>query len=335
MARLDSDAINAILANNKQATLDDRKALEVTLEDVNSFGNRESLTEVFEGIAGYNSMLRERITFINDSLTLAIPFTRENLYLICAYSGNGKSTAAANVSHPLWKQGKKTLVLSNEESKQDILFRVACLELGYSFNEYKKGKMPADKQLEVARLFPEVSKYVKILDVNYKNGLTTKLEGVKNALKAVQESDYSCVMIDYFQLIKYSVEKSQASTYDVLDDLRIWLGQYIKRSRIPVVIFAQLHSIGKRNNKDLDSRIKACPTIYETATVVLEMIPNFEDQTTDWIIHKDRFGLQGKKISCAFDRGRYVPLTQEYKQRIVNNKLQELEKKMHHGSDEN
>ena len=269
-------------------------------------------------------MLSEKITFINESLTMAIPFTRENLYLICAYTGNGKSTIAANISFPLYKQGKKVLVLSNEESKQDILFRISCLELGYNFNDYKKGIMEISRQSEVAKRFPDIAQCVKVLDVNYKEGLTTKLEGVKNALEAVKNADYSCVMIDYYQLIQYSVADHTRGRYDVLNDLRIWMGQYIKNSNIPIVIFAQLHSFGKRQNKDLDSRIKECPSIQEPATVVIEVIPNFVDQTSEFIIHKDRFGMAGHKIECGFDKGRYINYTDEFKRSVLEKKLDNL-----------
>lgn len=298
--------------------------LDVSLDDINDFGSKASLKTMFTDIAKYNKMLAEKITFINDSLTSAIPFTRENLYLIAAYTGSGKSTIAANISFPLWKQGKKILVLSNEESQQDVLFRIACLELGYNFNDYKKGMMPIPTQSECLKRFPEISQYVKVIDVNYKNGLTTTLEGVKNALNSVKESDYSCALIDYYQLIQYSMVDKTRGRYDVLNDFRIWLGQYIKNSNVPIVVFAQLHSIGKRQNKDLDSRIKECPAVLEPATVVLEAIPNFEDQTTEFIIHKDRFGMQGNRISCGFDKGRYVNMTEEFKRSILEKKLDRL-----------
>jgi hypothetical protein len=320
MSKLNDAQIQKILGQ------DERDNVDVSLEDINSFGNRESLKDMFTDIAKYNKMLQERIVFCNESLTAAIPFTRENLYLICAYSGSGKSSMSANISWPLWKQSKKTLIISNEESKQDVLFRIACLELGFNFNSYKKGHMPIEQQKQAVQLFPEISKYVKIFDVNYKNGLTTKLEGIKNALEKIKDEDFSCAMIDYYQLVKYSIYNKQASTYEVLDDLRIWLGQYIKRSRVPVVVFAQLHSLGKRNMKDLDGRIKACPTIYETATCVLELIPNFEEQTSDLIIHKDRFGLAGFKIICGFDRGRFVNYTDDFKRMVLDKKLRELQK---------
>lgn len=282
--------------------------IQVSLDDIESFGNKESMTEMLTDIGKYKKMLAERITLINDALSATIPFTRENLYLFCAYTGSGKSTVAANITYPLWKQKKKTLVISNEESKQDIMFRIACLDLGLNFNDYKKGQMPNEDILKVVRLFPEISQYVKVLDVTYQDGLTTKIEGIKKALESVKkEESYSCVLIDYFQLIKYSLKDSKKTGYDNLNDLRIWLGQYIKSSTMPIVLFAQLYSVSKKGGaKDIDTRIKDCTSIVEPATVIIEIVPNFDNKTSEFIIHKDRFGRAGNKIVCGFEKGRYT-----------------------------
>lgn len=324
MASISKEVVDKILADNSA----EKQDVEVTLDDLESFGNRESINKMFQSIASYNAMLKEKITFVNDDLTKAIPFTRENLYLLCAYSGSGKSTVAANVSYPLWKQGKKSLVISNEESEQDILFRIACLDLGYNFNDYKKGRMPKALQKECMMLFPDISKCVKVVDVNYKAGITTKVEGVKNILEMIKDKDFSCAMIDYYQLIKRSTDNPNAGSYEILNDFRIWLGQYIKRANIPIVVFAQLHSLGKRNNKDLDSRIKHCPDIYEPSTVVIEIVPNFEEHTSDFIIHKDRFGFAGMKITCPFDRGRFVNMDSEALKRMQQQKVDTLQDKL-------
>jgi len=134
-------------------------------------------------------------------------------------------------------------------------------------------------------------------------------------------------MIDYYQLIRKSISNPSASPYEVLNDLRIFFGQYIKRANVPIVIFAQLHSLGKRNNKDLDSRIKMGPEIYETATVVIEMIPNFEDKSTEFVIIKDRFGYAGNRLTFAFDKGRFVPVDQEVLEKRRQEEIKEIEEK--------
>lgn len=303
----------------------------ISLGDIESFGNKDSMREMLTDIGKYKKMLSQRITLINDALSATIPFTRENLYLFCAYTGSGKSTVAANITFPLWKQKKKTLVISNEESKQDILFRIACLDLGLNFNDYKKGMMPNEDMMRVVSLFPEISEYVKVLDVTYQDGITTKVEGIKKALEAVKKEDsYSCVLIDYFQLVKYSIKDSKKTAYENLNDLRVWLGQYIKGSTMPVVLFAQLYSVSKKGGaKDIDTRIKDCSAIVEPATVIIEIVPNYDNQTSEFIIHKDRFGKQGNKIVCGFDKGRYIMVSDdEVQQRTMTHKIAHAQAKL-------
>lgn len=312
----------------KNSTKDE---LDISLDEIESFGNKDSLRGMLTNIHRYNQMLKERITLINEPLSATVPFTRENLYLFCAYTGSGKSTVAANITYPLFKQGKKVLVLSNEESEQDVIFRVACLELGLNFNDYKKGNMSSEDQLKVLSLFPTITESVKVLDVTYKDGITTKVEGIKKALEAVKKQDsYSCVLIDYYQLIKYSLSDPKKTAYDNLNDLRVWLGQYIKSSSMPVVLFAQLYSVSKKGGaKDIDTRIKDCTSIVEPATVIIEVVPNFDTQTSDFIIHKDRFGRAGSRITCGFEKGRYTKITpDELHKRELQGRLKEQEEKL-------
>jgi hypothetical protein len=315
----------------KIAGKDGSSEVNLSLGEIESFGDKDSLREMLTDIGKYKKMLGERITLVNDELSASVPFTRENLYLFCAYTGSGKSTVAANITFPLYKQQKKTLVISNEESKQDVLFRVACLELGFNFNDYKKGSMTHEDMMKVVALFPDISQYVKVIDVTYQEGLTTKIEGIKKALEAVKKEDsYSCVLIDYFQLVKYSIKDPKRSAYENLNDLRVWLGQYIKSSTMPVVLFAQLYSLSKRGGaKDIDARIKDCSAIVEPATVIIEVVPNFENRTSAFIIHKDRFGRAGHRIVCGFENGRYIMISDdEAQEREKEGKLSSAEREL-------
>ena len=67
----------------------------------------------------------------------------------------------------------------------------------------------------------------------------------------------------------------------------------------------------RQKAKDIDTRIKDCSSIVEPATVILEIVPNFDNKTSEFIVHKDRFGRTGARIVCGFDHGRYVTLTDE------------------------
>lgn len=304
-------------------------------EHIDAFGNKESLAKMYNGIAAYRKMLSEKITFINDELSAIIPFAQKNLYLMCATSGTGKSTTAANISHPLWKQKKKVLVIANEESAEDVLFRIACLELGYNFNMFKKNKMPLAQIKEVAALYPSISEYVKVIDVAANNGITTHAEGIRNILNAVKGKEFSCVLIDYWQNIKRS-ETHESSHYHILDNLRLFLMQYIKQDDTPpVVMFAQIYpGVGKRSTV-IEDRIKMGKTIYEAATVVVEIVTDFDTSSTKFIIAKDRFGYQGKYLNTVYDNGRYRSVTEdEFREHVNSIQLGNISTKIDMGEDD-
>ncbi|NDB85297.1 MAG: hypothetical protein EB127_21735, partial [Alphaproteobacteria bacterium] len=104
----------------------------------------------------------------------------------------------------------------------------------------------------------------------------------------------------------------------------------IQLSKQPVVLFAQLYSVSKKGGaKDIDTRIKDCTAIVEPATVIIEVVPNFEAQTSEFIIHKDRFGRAGNKIVCGFEKGRYVKISmEEIVEREKRGKLKQQEEKL-------
>jgi len=253
----------------------------------------------------------------------------DHLYLHGDFTVTHNTSLSANIAYPLWQENKKILWISNEENKEDIMMRIACLHYRYTFNDYKKGYMEESKIGDCMKLFPTIAKYVHIFDVGYRDGLTTKVEAIMNILEAAKaENQYSCILLDYYQLVKFSINNPTKSAFQVLDDFRIFLMRYIKGCNIPVVLFAQLHSIGKRNNKALDSRIKDGPTIYEAATVVMEIVPDFEKSTTDVIIHKDRFGLAGNRLLLGFDKGKFVRHTPEFSRSVTEQALDKMQREV-------
>ena len=300
----------------------------ITLQDLKDTSSKASLINMVRDIRKYNAMLEQKITFVNKILTNAVPLTMENLYLLCAYSGNGKSSCVANVAEPLWQEQKKVLVISNEESKQDVYLRIACLKLDLDFNDYKKGRMSKTDLAEASMLFPDIAKYVDIFDVDNKDGATSTLEGVIEILEAARDGKYSCILLDYYQNIIRSINEPTMSKYEILDRFRSYLMRFIKNSSVPVIACVQLHSLGKRNNKDLDSRIIAGPTIYQAATVVIEMVPNFKNWTTNFLIKKDRFGLTGHRVELGFDNGKFVEITDEFKRKVAQKQVNDIHTKL-------
>jgi replicative DNA helicase len=294
----------------KQAGLGTSKQMEAmsaSVEEMRDFGGPDDLKKIVADIARHNKMLNERLTLINGSLTKVIPLVRENLYLFAAYTGSGKSSTAANITYPLWKQGKKVLIISNEETEKDVVSRIACLEAGLNFQSVIRCEITKEEEMAYVRHIPSIKQHIIVVAASDQR--TTRLEGVINLLDAAKNEDFSAIIIDYFQLIKYSEQNTNKEPYKVMMEFKDYLNTYIKTSNAPVIMFAQLWSLSKRPSKgtELDSRLKECASIQDGASVVVEIVPNFEENTTDFLICKDRFfGQKGHSITCPYTKGRFL-----------------------------
>jgi len=268
--------------------------------------NRNMAEKAINRIDSYIEILEQKIFFINQELTNSLPFCRDNFYLMMTQTGGGKSTIASNISYSLYKQKKKTLIISNEEGAEDVLMRIACLELGLSFNSYKKGKMESAQIQNCKDLFPSIADCVQIFGINEDGMSPTSADDVESILEGSLKYDYSAIIIDYFQLIR-SRRNSQKNTYEILDELRIYLQKFMKKSKAPLVVMSQLYSQGKRKSTDIDARLKNNSNILETATVAIEIIPDFAERSSTFKVHKDRFGNTGKELKFFFKNGQYIP----------------------------
>jgi replicative DNA helicase len=307
MSKLSQEQMDLILKQAGVGTSKQMQAMEASVDEMRNFGNNDDLRDIVAAIARHNRMLKERLTLINDSLTRAIPLVRENLYLFAAYTGSGKSSTAANISYPLWKQGKKVLVISNEETQKDVVSRIACLEAGLNFQSVIRGEITNIEQASYVQHIPSIKQHIIVKSAD--DPRTTRIEGMKNILDAAKNEDFSAIIIDYFQLIKYSELHPNKEPYKVMMEFKDYLNAYVKTSSAPVVMFAQLWSLSKRPSKDteLDSRLKECSSIQDGASVVVEIVPNFNESTTDFLICKDRFfGRKGDKLTCPYSKGRFL-----------------------------
>ncbi len=305
------------LKNNKVSTENIRG---FNPEDFEFATNGENLIKtIYGGIKADRQILKNSVTFINDGLTQVIPFSRGSLYLMGGISGHGKSTTAANVSYPLWKEGKKILVISNEEINYHIYGRIACLDLQYDFNDWRNNKLSEFQTKQVDSKIPHIMQYVTVIGTD-KQGLTDTIEGIKTVLEAyVSNSEYSCILIDFFQRIATSNDNPQMSRQEVLYAFKDYITTYITRAVMPVVLFTQLMPLPKdATDREFESRIKWCKGIYEAASVAIDILPKKKELKTYFFVEKDRFGRAGTIVECKFQSGKYV----------YNNPLADMEQKI-------
>lgn len=287
-----------------------QKKIEAEIEKTKNLDLRTIPDGYFEDLQAKANEIRnaqsDGLPFITQKLSELVPLVFPNLITIGANSGSGKTTAAANITYQLFKNGRKVLILSNEELTLDVLDRISCLELGYDIN--KRASFTEDQTRELDRLRPIVGQFVRVVDTAYGGNpeLTSSIEGIQAVLHSLtkQEKFFDCIIFDYYQKVTISKEDPTQAEYATLQELSNLLDHYYKLVKAPIVVMCQLHPVSAEK-KEFEKRIKGGKSIIMPSTYVLELQRVDGEFATEWICHKHRWGNAGKKIKTIWEKGKF------------------------------
>jgi hypothetical protein len=222
-------------------------------------------------------------------------------------------------------QGKKTLIITNEELDTDVYNRVTCLIKGWGYTNHKKF---TQEQIDTFNDFYEkLGPMLTVVSDNFEGvaGKTTTLEGIKALLNSLLSlpTKYEVIIIDYFQNISSSLEHPSMEEWRVLDELGKFLDNYRKIYNAPIVLLSQL-----KPDEDLPfkERIERSKAIFNKCTCALEVVADPKNSTTVFSCHKSRFsGGIGKTITVGFDKGMYVKNDDKFIERVHKQNMLKLE----------
>lgn len=292
--------------------------------------DRNILNQIQEQSENYLRAVKKSLVFIDNSLKGIFPLHSQNVLLIGAASGEGKSTISANLTLSALKQSAKVLVLTNEENMGDIYNRVTCLIKGWNYQGHEHF---TDDQIKEFRAMQEkLSTRMVVLgdrSVNQKEGGdTTTIEGLEKILTSLisTEEKYDLIILDYFQNVSSSKKAPNSSAWEVQAKLANFLDDFKNRYSAPVIVLAQIRPARADADIPFEDRIKGRKRIYETATFACEVRANKAGSFTEWVIHKSRFGVtqNGEGIKTGWEKGKYVPYTAEFQRRIEQRKMMSL-----------
>jgi hypothetical protein len=247
--------------------------------------------------------------------------------LIAAQTGEGKSTITANAAYSTLIQGKRVLILSNEEMRSSVYQRLTCLNFGWDFNKMKEFTEDQVKVLE--EYTKKWAKRANVLDSNSLgvSGLTTSIEGIKGVLESLiaNGTKVDAIFLDYYQNVSTSKLNPSATPIEVQAELSNYLDQFKNRYPAPIIVFSQLHPKGE-SEKTFEERLKGRKNIFEKATIAFEVRANKAERVSEWIIHKSRFHtiVQGQSVKLGWDAGKYVKITPEFKLKVEEMKMKNL-----------
>jgi len=254
-----------------------------------------------------------------------VPLFPRNLILVGAETGHGKSTLTANMSMQFLAQGKKVLVITNEEHPTDVMNRIICLIKGWPYHDHTS--ITEEQQKEFDRMYPVLSERLEIIDDSYNGvgGLTTTIEGIKTIQESLKENEnqFDIILYDYFQNTNSSHKNPSMSGFEVLHEVgRSW-DQFKNVYNAPIIILSQLKAAKEDDTTPFKERIEGRKSIYNFCTCAIEVKANKETSTTEWIFKKSRFAkAMGVTVKTGFERGKYVKYDREFAKKAHDEKLE-------------
>lgn len=279
----------------------------------------------------YMDAATQSMTFINSSVIdfkKAVPYFRKNLIFIGAKTGEGKSTAVANIVlqtifqvDPVTGKNRRCLVISNEEKAEDFYNRVTCLMKGIAYTNHDQFT-PEMKQM-LHDMIPKLmgGGRLMVIDDSFGSigGTTTTVEGIKAIFDdLIRRQDwFDVIIIDYYQNVNSSRRNPMANQYAVQEEFANLMDQYKNLYPAPIVVMGQVKPPDLQETP-FEVRVKGSKAISVKATVTIEMIADRKMRRTLWCVWKSRFtDSVGLNFYTGFEKGRFVPYTDEFKQKAL------------------
>lgn len=281
--------------------------------------NNQSIVAGIKAGREYMDSASKCLRFINDDFNGKVPFFSKNIVLIGAYSGDGKSTITGNACFDLVCQGKKVLVITNEETLSDVYNRVSCLAKGWLYANHENFTEEQKDILDRSAIALADRMYV--IDNNHEgaDNLTTSYEGVVSILSSIEKQGtlYDAIIIDYYQNISIMKADPKMDAWKVQAKFAKYIDQFKNRYPAPILVLAQLKPISKENPLPFKERIEGTKAIYNVATFAMEVRAEKTNMKTEWTVHKSRFNdCNGQVFHTGWSKGKYVKYDQQFIEKV-------------------
>lgn len=271
---------------------------------------------------------KKQMAFINDSFNGMVSFFEQNLILIGAKTGAGKSTCVANLAmslitqkNPFTGKGGRCLVITNEESIIHLYNRVTCLIKGWHYSEHDQ--FTEEQRKTFSSFIPTLSQRITVVDDTFASpsgGTTTSVEGIENIFKNIvrDNEQYDAVIIDYYQGVIDSTKDSLLTEYQVQRRLTHVLEKYRKIYKAPIVIMAQVTPpTDEDDHTPFQVRLQGTKLICNKATVIIEMLLDGQNLRTEWVFRKGRYSSFGSEsVETGYSNGRFVKYDDAFKNNL-------------------
>ncbi|NJO48268.1 MAG: AAA family ATPase [Leptolyngbyaceae cyanobacterium RM2_2_4] len=308
---------------------------------------QEQILDIQKNNDEYMEAAKFAMTFIIPKFDNLVPFFRKNFILVGARTGEGKSTAVANIAFTTMQEKNKAtgklrrvLVLTNEERAEDFYNRITSLINGWHYTNHSKFTQQQRDMFHKMIPLLAAGGRLTVIDNNHNgsHGVTTSIEGIATVfdnLIANQEY-YDVILIDYYQNIIHSQKYPHWSENEVQAKLSRMMDKYKNAYPAPIVMMAQINPPDKDDKIPFQHRIKGRKIIMDPATFAVEMIRDTKLQMTKWVIHKSRFTEAiGQDLKTGYDKGKFVEYTSAFATKVQTAAYEREARKLNQQIDQN
>lgn len=190
-----------------------------------------------------DSLFSFGISYLDDALH---GICRNDVILIGAPSGGGKTQLSTLLAKNFAKQGKRTWMFALEAMKNEISMRIAYTTQGKDFNSYSDFLFKSDKEKRSAIVRNAINELPgkDLIRIFYKD----ESFGISDLTREFYAMEGNCdvAILDYFQFVDLEGEKSEIQEQRVLANE---INRLQKILTMPVVIVAQFNKAFSKSDK--------------------------------------------------------------------------------------
>jgi len=248
----------------------------------------------------------------------------EQLIVLAARPGVGKSALALNMAYNIASDGKAVGIVSLEMSSDELLTRLFASETGISGQNIKNGTLKND---DISRLGVGIDALNK-LKIYVDDSPTSTFPSIKSKSRQLKRiNDLDLLIVDYLQLITLGERKK--NKYEEVTEISRGFKMLAKELRLPIILLSQLsRQVEQREDKEPKlSDLRDSGAIEQDANIVLMLDRKVSSEDPDEIRRARLFIRKNRGGSCGVVDLEFVPETTTFKKPTLRRRVIEPIKK--------
>lgn len=221
----------------------------------------------------------------------------EELFVLFARLGNGKSWVLATITSHIWKLGFNVGYISPEMGPDSVGYRFDTIVNGYSNRDLMWGLPGIDfdkYKADIDKLKERNNKFIVSTPADFGNKIT-----VSKLRQYVKQYKLDVLAIDGIKYLSDERGKRNDNTTTTLTNISEDLMALSVELQIPILVVVQANREGEKDDVPNIENIRDSDGIAQNATKVVAL--RQDDGNLEMLVEKNRYGTTGKKLKYIWN----------------------------------